>query len=45
VVATPPKDRKPIRIYTGDREVDERFKEYMRVRVSPWAEKMVRVIE
>lgn len=44
VVATPSKVQKPIRIYTGDREVDERFRGYMRVRISPWAEKMVRVI-
>ena len=44
IVATPSKVQKPIRVYTGDREVDEMLRGYMRVRVSPWAEKMVKVI-
>ncbi|WP_456454156.1 ATP-NAD kinase family protein [Thermococcus sp.] len=45
VVAAPSKIEKGIiRVYTGDREVDERLKGYMRVRISPWAERMVKVI-
>ena len=44
VVATPDKLRGPIRVYTGDREVDERLKGYIRVRVSPWMEKLVPVV-
>ncbi|WP_048148182.1 ATP-NAD kinase family protein [Palaeococcus ferrophilus] len=45
VVATPSKLRGGvIRVYTGDREVDEKLRGYMRVRVSPWAERMVKVI-
>ncbi len=44
VVATPDKLKNPIRVYTGDREVDEKFRGYIRVRVSPWMERLVRVI-
>ncbi|WP_457742710.1 ATP-NAD kinase family protein [Thermococcus sp.] len=45
VVATPSKVRNGyIRIYTGDREVDDKFRGYIRVRVSPWIEKLVRVV-
>ena len=45
VVATPSKIEKGIvRVYTGDREVDEKLKGYIRVRISPWAKRMVRVI-
>lgn len=45
VVAAPSKIEKGIvRVYTGDRKVDERLRGYMRVRISPWAERMVRVI-
>lgn len=45
VVATPSKlGGGVIRAYTGDREVDEKLRGYIRVRVSPWAERMVRVI-
>lgn len=44
VVATPSKVKKPIRVYTGDREVDEKLKGYIRVRIAPWRERVVRVI-
>ncbi|NJE03523.1 ATP-NAD kinase family protein [Thermococcus sp. MV11] len=45
VVATPSKlESGPLRIYTGDREVDEKLRGYIRVRVSPWLERMVRVV-
>ena len=45
VVATPSKIAGGIiRAYTGDREVDERLRGYIRVRVSPWREKMVKVV-
>lgn len=45
VVATPSKLRNGfIRVYTGDREVDEKLKGYIRVRVSPWMERMVKVV-
>jgi len=45
VVATPSKlENGPLRVYTGDREVDEKLKGYIRVRVGPWMERMVRVI-
>ncbi|ASJ08695.1 ATP-NAD kinase [Thermococcus siculi] len=45
VVATPSKIRDGVvRVYTGDREVDERLRGYIRVRVSPWMERMVRVV-
>ena len=45
VVAAPSKVSKGvIRVYTGDREVDEKLRGYMRVRVSPWMERMVRVV-
>ena len=45
VVATPSKLRDGIiRVYTGDKEVDEKLRGYMRVRVSPWMERMVRVV-
>lgn len=43
VVATPSKVKKPIRVYTGDREVDEKLKGYIRVRIAPWKERIVRV--
>ncbi len=33
-----------VRVYTGDREVDEKLRGYIKVRVSPWMEKMVRVV-
>ncbi|AEC51182.1 hypothetical protein PNA2_0264 [Pyrococcus sp. NA2] len=33
-----------VRVYTGDKEVDEKFRGYIRVRVSPWAEKLVKVV-
>ncbi len=45
VVAAPSKVEKGIiRVYTGDREVDEKLRGYIRVRVSPWMEKMVKVV-
>ena len=44
VVATPDKIKGPVRVYTGDREVDEKLRGYIRVRVSPWMEKLVKVI-
>jgi len=44
VVATPDKLKNPVRVYTGDREVDEKFRGYLRVRVSPWMERLVRVL-
>ncbi len=44
VVAARSKLKGPIRVYTGDREVDEKLRGYMRVRVSSWMEKLVRVI-
>lgn len=45
VVATPSKvENGVIRVYTGDKEVDEKLRGYIRVRVSPWMEKMVKVI-
>ena len=45
VVAAPSKLRDGIiRVYTGDREVDEKLKGYIRVRVSPWMERMVKVV-
>ena len=45
VVATPSKLADGIiRVYTGDKEVDEKLRGYMRVRVSPWMERMVRVV-
>jgi len=44
VVATPSKiENGPLRVYTGDREVDEKLKGYIRVRISPWMERMVKV--
>jgi len=43
VVATPDKLTGPIRVYTGDPEVDGKFRGYLRVRVSPWMEKLVKV--
>lgn len=46
VVALPSKIRDGIiRVYTGDRDVDEKLTGYIKVRVSPWMEKMVRVIK
>ncbi|GAB6136739.1 ATP-NAD kinase family protein [Thermococcus prieurii] len=44
VVATPDKLTGPIRVYTGDREVDGKFRGYIRVRVSPWMERLVKVV-
>ncbi|NJE62244.1 ATP-NAD kinase family protein [Thermococcus sp. 21S7] len=45
VVATPSKLRNGlVRVYTGDREVDEKLRGYIRVRVSPWMERMVKVV-
>ncbi|ASJ02621.1 ATP-NAD kinase [Thermococcus profundus] len=45
VVATPSKLRNGIvRVYTGDKEVDEKLRGYMKVRVSPWMERMVKVV-
>ena len=45
VVATPSKvENGPLRVYTGDREVDDKLRGYIRVRVSPWMERMVRVV-
>jgi predicted polyphosphate/ATP-dependent NAD kinase len=45
VVATPSKLRNGIvRVYTGDKEVDEKLRGYIRVRVSPWMERMVKVV-
>jgi predicted polyphosphate/ATP-dependent NAD kinase len=45
VVAAPSKVEKGVvRVYTGDREVDGKLRGYIRVRVSPWMEKMVRVV-
>ncbi len=45
IVATPSKIEKGmVRVYTGDKEVDERLRGYMRVRISPWAERMIKVI-
>ena len=44
IVATPSKVKGAIRVYTGDRKVDERLKGYIKVRISPWAERIVRVI-
>jgi len=45
VVAAPSKvERGAVRAYTGDREVDEKLRGYIRVRVSPWMEKMVKVV-
>lgn len=44
VVATPSKLKNgPLRVYTGDREVDEKLRGYIRVRVGPWMERLVRV--
>ncbi|NJE07087.1 ATP-NAD kinase [Thermococcus sp. M39] len=44
VVATPSKVERPIRVYTGDKKVDEKLKGYMRVRIGAWRERMVKVI-
>ena len=45
VVATPSKVKDGfVRVYTGDKEVDENLKGYIRVRVGPWRERMVKVI-
>ena len=45
VVATPSKVKDGfVRVYTGDEDVDEKFKGYIRGRVSPWMEKLVKVI-
>ncbi|AFK23133.1 ATP-NAD kinase family protein [Pyrococcus sp. ST04] len=45
VVATQSKIRDGIvRVYTGDKNVDSKFKGYIKIRVSPWMEKLVKVI-
>ena len=45
VVATPSKVKDGfVRVYTGDREVDKKLRGYIRVRVGPWRERMVKVI-
>ncbi|AHF79489.1 ATP-NAD kinase family protein [Thermococcus paralvinellae] len=44
VVAAPSKVEKPIRVYTGDREVDKKLQGYIRVRIGAWRERMVKVI-
>ena len=45
VVATPSKVAGGVvRVYTGDSEVDERLRGYIRVRLSPWMERMVKVV-
>ncbi|CAD5243712.1 ATP-NAD kinase family protein [Thermococcus camini] len=45
VVATPSKLRNGfVRVYTGNKEVDDKLRGYIRVRVGPWMERMVRVI-
>ncbi|ASJ16326.1 ATP-NAD kinase [Thermococcus chitonophagus] len=45
VVATPSKISSGIiRVYTGDKEVDEKFRGYLKVKISPWMEKLVKVI-
>ncbi|WP_457752028.1 ATP-NAD kinase family protein [Thermococcus sp.] len=45
VIAAPSKLKDGIiHVYTGDREVDEKLRGYMRVRVSPWMDRMVRVV-
>nr|WP_048146565.1 ATP-NAD kinase family protein [Pyrococcus abyssi] len=33
-----------VRVYTGDKSVDSKFKGYIKVRVSPWMERLVKVI-
>jgi predicted polyphosphate/ATP-dependent NAD kinase len=45
VVAAPSKVRDGfIRVYTGDGEVDGKLRGYIKVRVSPWMERMVKVV-
>jgi len=45
VVATRSKlEKGPLRVYTGDREVDEKLRGYVRVRVGSWMERLVRVV-
>ncbi len=44
VVASRSKLNGPIRVYTGDKEVDEKLRGYIRVRFSPWMEKLVKVM-
>jgi len=44
VVATPDKLTGPVRVYTGNKEVDEELRGYIRVRIGPWMEKLVRVV-
>ncbi len=45
VVAAPSKVKNGfIRVYTGDSEVDGKLRGYIKVRVSPWMERMVKVI-
>ncbi|WP_010478282.1 ATP-NAD kinase family protein [Thermococcus zilligii] len=45
VVATPSKVQNGfIRVYTGDRGVDEKLRGYIKVRVSPWMERLVKVV-
>ncbi|WP_324735353.1 ATP-NAD kinase family protein [Thermococcus sp. SY098] len=44
VVAAPSKVEKPIRVYTGDKEVDKMLKGYIRVKIGPWRDRIVKVI-
>ncbi|ALM76512.1 ATP-NAD kinase family protein [Thermococcus barophilus] len=44
VVAAPSKVEKPIRAYTGDREVDKKLRGYIRVKIGPWRDRIVKVI-
>ncbi|MDK2868930.1 MAG: hypothetical protein PWP39_165 [Pyrococcus sp.] len=45
VVATPSKISGGfVRVYTGDKDVDRKFKGFIKIRVSPWMEKLVRAI-
>ncbi|AAL81884.1 ATP-NAD kinase [Pyrococcus furiosus DSM 3638] len=45
VVATPSKISEGfVRVYTGDKDVDKKFKGFIKIRVSPWMEKLIRVL-
>ena len=45
IVATPSKVKDGfVRVYTGDREVDEKFRGYIRVRIGPWRERLVKIV-
>lgn len=35
---------KVLRIYTGEEEVDRKFRGFIKVKISPWSEKMVKVV-